>query len=113
MPLFRLRHPDPGFKGTAGGVDFSAGAGTTSALSYVHGLVRAIKCRAFVISDGKEDEIEILEELNKGGAMVISFRVREKVKDEGVVESAPSLPSPEPSPVPPEKPAARRGRHRK
>lgn len=93
MPLFRLKHPNPEFQGTAGGIDFSAGSGTTSALSYAHGLVKTLNCRAFVVVDGGDREIEILEELNKGGAMVLSYRIHEQVKDGGAVESAPSVPS--------------------
>jgi len=106
MPLFRLKHPNSDFQGSAGGIDFSAGFGTTSALSYAHGLVKVLGCRAFV----EGEEIEILEELNKGGTMVLSYRIHEQVKDAGVVESAPAvLPPP---PAPPEKPAVKRGRRK-
>jgi hypothetical protein len=110
MPLFRLKHPNPEFQGTAGGVDFSAGFGTTSALSYAHGLVKTLNCRAFVVINGGDREIEILEELNKGGAMVLSYRIHEQVKDGGAIESAPP---PVPSQAKLKKPSGRHGGSKK
>ena len=96
MPLFRLKHPSLDFKGVAGGVDFSNGMGTTSSLSYVHGLVKVLGCRAFLLDGSQEKKIEINEELNKGGTMVLSYRVLEQPKEkEGVAEAAPSIASPE------------------
>jgi hypothetical protein len=95
MLLFRLKHPSLDFKGTAGGVDFSNGAGTTSSLSYAHGLVKVLGCRAFLLDGCEEKEIEIHEKLNKGGTTVLDYQVLKRAeKKEGVAEAAPSVLSP-------------------
>jgi hypothetical protein len=57
MPIFTLIHPSKEFSGFAGGVDFSAGKGSTSDINDAFGLSKVAGCRLFV----KDQEVRIKE----------------------------------------------------